>query len=105
MQLANVKDIPFGELNAISRGELQVKWSMSDRKARRAITELRKNGYVICSNSKTNGYYRPNTADEIRHFIADMESRAMDILDTVASAKQYLRELESSYYQPTFDFS
>ena len=57
-----LEDIPIGSENAISRKELAALWNVSDRMARKNISELREidNGsnYVLVSVSKGSGYYR-----------------------------------------------
>ena len=51
----------------------------TDRNARRIINELRKEGYVICSDSHAPGYYMAYTPEEKAPFIADIRSRIKEL--------------------------
>ena len=51
----------------------------TDRNARRIINELRKEGYVICSDSHAPGYYMAHTPEEKAPFIADIRSRIKEL--------------------------
>ena len=59
-----IEDIPIGRKNAISRKNLAAFWGVSDRLARKIVSELRTiddgSGYVIVSISRCSGYYRTN---------------------------------------------
>lgn len=74
-----IEDIPIGRKNAISRKNLAAFWGVSDRLARKIVSELRTiddgSGYVIVSISRCSGYYRTNNPDEIDHFRNEMVKR------------------------------
>ena len=52
---------------------------VSERMIRRAVTELRENGYGVCSNSTVKGYWM-GTKEETAHTIAEMRSRALKLM-------------------------
>ena len=60
--------------------------NLVDRKIRNAVTELRKMGEPVCSDSGKAGYYY-NVA-EIEHTIADLKSRAGEMYDTARALEQ-----------------
>ena len=62
-----------------TRGELSERLSCSDRSLRRAVAELRKNGFNIASNCDTKGYWIGT--DEDRKRVANsLKSRAFELL-------------------------
>lgn len=66
-----------------------------DRAIRDAVTELRKRGEPVCSDSGTAGYYYDPRAIEIT--IADYKSRIIDLSDTVRALERgraTVRQLE-----------
>ena len=68
-----------------------------DRAIRDAVTELRKRGEPVCSDSRTAGYYYDPQAIEIT--IADYKSRIIDLSETVRAlergrVKCEIRQLE-----------
>ena len=74
-----MEDIPVGRDKAISRKNLAALWGVSDREARRIVSELRTiddgTDYVIVSNSRFSGYFRTNDPEEIKHFRNEMINR------------------------------
>lgn len=74
-----MEDIPIGRDKAISRKNLAALWGVSDREARRIVSELRTiddgTDYVIVSNSRFSGYFRTNDPEEIRRFRFEMLRR------------------------------
>lgn len=57
---------------------------VSDRALRRAVTELRKNGYNVAANSSTGGYWKGDDNDK-KHTIAEYRSRAYELLATASA--------------------
>lgn len=74
-----MEDIPIGRDKAISRKHLAALWGVSDREARRIVSELRTiddgTDYFIVSTSRFSGYYRTRNAEEIKHFRDEMVKR------------------------------
>lgn len=71
-------------------GEL-VSVQVFDRRVRESIERLREK-WVILSSSGSGGYWLPESEAEAADFIAEMESRAMKMLQTTARMKRNLRE-------------
>lgn len=91
-------DIPVGRENAISREQLCKKWGCSDREMRKRIAELRTedgDDYVIASTSSggTEGYYRTDKVADIRAYMAETRSRAMNTLKPMKRANRVLRRI------------
>ena len=57
-----------------------------DRSIRDAVTELRKRGEPVCSDSGTAGYYY--SSEGISHTIADYKSRIIDLSETVRALER-----------------
>lgn len=57
----------------------------SDREIRAAVQTLRNNGYPVMSSSKTNGYWIARNEDEIYMLIAELKSRANEMMNTARS--------------------
>ena len=93
-----LEDIPIGSENAISRKELAALWNVSDRMARKNISELREidNGsnYVLVSVSKGSGYYRTQNLCEINHFLNEMSKRIRSTYRAIAVAHRIKHRLE-----------
>ena len=67
----------------LSRGQLRMITSLSDREIRRQINELRKAGVRIASSSSTSGYWICKDDDEYRQLRAEMYSRIADMAKVV----------------------
>jgi hypothetical protein len=65
--------------------------SVEDRRVRESIERLREK-YVILSSSGSGGYWLPESESEAQDFIAEMESRAMKMLQMTGRMKRNLRE-------------
>lgn len=57
-----------------------------DRAIRKSITELRKRGEPVCSDSKKAGYYY--NRQYIGHTIAEYRSRATELFDTARALER-----------------
>lgn len=82
--------IPFGEANAISTKELASLLNCHGREITLTVHFLRCKGVVICSCQK--GFFRPENAEELRHFVATMRSRCKHIRAAAASAEKLLKK-------------
>lgn len=97
----NVKDIPVGRENAISRSDLARLWNCNDRTARQRIAELRckepVDGTFIVPHSQNGvkGYYRTDKPDEIRHFIHETRKRAANTAKPIENARRVLAGIEA----------
>lgn len=69
----------------ISKNELHSMTGYSDREIRAAVQTLRNNGYPVMSSSKTNGYWIARNEDEIYMLIAELKSRASEMMNTARS--------------------
>lgn len=93
-----LEDIPIGSENAISREDLAALWSVSDRKARKNISELREiddgSNYVLVAVSKGSGYYRTQNLCEINHFLNEMRKRIRSTYRAIMVALRIKQRLE-----------
>jgi len=64
-----------------SRDMLRDTLHCTDRSLRRAVSELRRHGYNIASNSETKGYWYGNEEDKERT-IRDLRARAAELRQT-----------------------
>jgi DNA-binding transcriptional regulator PaaX len=88
-----------GRERAISRGELVARVShaicgVPERLVRRAIHELRRQGWLICSApGEDGGYYMADSLAEFDEFIArELHPKAMDMLETENIMRQAARQ-------------
>lgn len=86
--------IAVGAENAISKEEICRKTKLNERTVREAIAELREEGYLIISTSKSKGYYFPSSKKEAEHFVNEMEKRARKCFAAVSFARQWIRQNE-----------
>ena len=82
--------IPFGEANAISTKELASLLNCHNRDVTLTVHFLRCGGTVVCSCQQ--GYFKPENAEELRHFVATMRSRCKHIRAAAASAEKLLKK-------------
>lgn len=66
--------IPYGQKNRISKETFARKLNIPIKEANALISELRKQ-YIILSDTKIGGYWRPNTEKELLEFIREHNSR------------------------------
>jgi biotin operon repressor len=69
--------------NPVTRERLTRATGMPDRRVRREIEALRKEGYRICSNSARPGYWLCHTEAEYLIFRKDYASRVLESLRTL----------------------
>lgn len=72
--MEEIKLIPFGKQNRISKETLARKLNISIDGVNKVISELRKR-YLIFSDTKIGGYWRPDTEQELLDFIREHNSR------------------------------
>ena len=83
--------IDKGEDNAVSLEQLINITGLPNREVRKIIETLRRAGHVIISSD--NGYYYPETVEELKRYINRESSRARSILITLSSARELLENL------------
>ena len=66
--------IPYGQENRVSKEELARKLNLPKNEVNTIVSELRKN-YIILSDTKIGGYWRPDTEKELLDFIREHNSR------------------------------
>lgn len=83
-----------GQDNAISRHDLCAMTGLPDRALRRKIAAERQAGALIISSSDTHrgGYYKPGSAEEIRRFACEMESRSRRCAAAAMEARRALAD-------------
>lgn len=91
----DIRDIPIGKANAITRKQLSKLWNCSDREVRARIAKLREedNGddYIIASHSSRPGYYRTNDFETIQWFVNEQSKRARNTFIALRKARRILK--------------
>lgn len=91
-----ISHLQTGKKKARSRAFLMQKTDLSDRRVRRAVAELRAQGYPVCSiTAKPGGYWLSNDASELREFIAQLEVQRDFFGKAIKKLRQRLGEVES----------
>ena len=80
--------IPRGRKHAITREALRSLTGQNDRTNRQDIRDLIDAGYVILSDSKTSGYWLPETYEEVLEYIEKQESRGKACMARAKSARR-----------------
>lgn len=83
-------DLPRGKAAAVKSCELQRIWNKDRRQVSAIIEDLRRSGEMICSCG--NGYFLPETLQEVSDFYWNMYSRSMSILYTLKDTGKYLKD-------------
>lgn len=85
-----------GEENALSPEYLRnILHFSSSRVLQKQIEVERAQGLVILSSTQPpGGYYRPETAEEIRRFIKTLENRGVKTLAALRGARKLLAQME-----------
>ena len=68
-----------------TKKELHSMTGYNDREIRAAVKNLRDNGYPVMSSSKKSGYWIARNEDEIHMLIAELKSRASEMMNTARS--------------------
>lgn len=63
-----------------------------ERAARKAIEAIRRKGVVICSTA-LDGYFLPETIEELKQYLRQEEHRGRSTFFTIKSARKLLQEL------------
>lgn len=92
--ILSLLETAVGAENAISKEEICRKTRLNERTVREFIAELREEGYLIISTSKSKGYYFPNSKKEAEHFVNEMEKRGRKCFAAVSFARQWIRQNE-----------
>lgn len=95
MRCVDISMIPIGKDHAITRQQLCIMAGKSDRNVRNDIAALRRKA-VICSSSSGEGYYQPETREDIESFIAETAMRAKSIFMSLKMARTVL----DAWHQP-----
>lgn len=90
--------IPYGKDQAISRERLVQLLGKDDRKVRSDIKELRMQGFIICSDTKHKGYWKPTKRSEVEDFIMQMESYGKQCFNASKSAREYMKNHEDQLH-------
>ena len=69
--------LEYGSENAIPRAALVELTGWPDRELRKNIQKARAEGMVIANDQDGNGYYRPNTREELERCYAQSRSRTL----------------------------
>ncbi len=83
-----LQTIGTGEENAVNADYLTKLTGLTSRELRKAVETLRRDGYVIISSD--NGYYYPETVEEVKRYIKKESRRAQSIFFTLRSARALL---------------
>lgn len=82
--------LPVGAEYAISRRQLSAITGIPDRQLRRKIAEERRSGALILSSTAEvgGGYFRPADMQELRRWVAMMQSHIAAILAVIRAAQE-----------------
>lgn len=86
--------IPTGKYNAIHTIEIQKRTGTSEREIRKTIENLRRKGTCICSGA--NGYYLPETEEELIQYIRTVKKTAKSSLYTLKTARRELKRMQTT---------
>lgn len=81
-----------GSENARHKRQLVLLTGMNERALRKAIEHLRRQGFLIISNK--NGYFYPETADELENYVRMVSKRARSTFYTLKSARRMLKFMQ-----------
>lgn len=81
-----------GEENAVHLKALINRTKLKNREVRKCIEHLRRSGTVIVSS--INGYFKPETPEELQKYINQEEHRAKSVFYTLKNARQLLQQIE-----------
>jgi hypothetical protein len=105
--ILRVLDYHHGKVNAVGREALvlaveSLGFDTNERQVRRAIHDLRRQGYLILSApGEDGGYYLAADLDEFRLFIdRELHPKAIDMLETEAAMQKAARQQFGEGTQP-----
>jgi hypothetical protein len=91
----------IGKDNAISKAQLitdlsKLGFHVAERQVRSEITELRKQGLLICSSSGDGGYFFAETPEEYEEFVqVEYRAKIIDMSETVRAMDDGARQVFS----------
>lgn len=84
-----------GKKNRRTRNYLMITTGMSDRAIRAAVHSMRAKGVPVCSiTAYPGGYWLCNDADELKHFIAELEIQRNCFGMAIHKLRKMLKEVE-----------
>lgn len=87
--------IPYGRRNAISRAELAAAMQTSDRMMRKAVSEAKRQGVMICNDGE--GYYQTKELGDLYRQYRRDTARAMSILKARKPMRDVLKAAVDRY--------
>lgn len=84
----------YGRANAIHMKDLQRYSGLDNRRLRKVIEFIRRDGICVCSDDA--GYYLPETAAELERYIRRVEATAKSTYFTLKTAKAELAKMNSA---------
>ena len=81
----------YGRANAVHMNDLQRYSGLDNRRLRKMIELIRRDGVCICADEA--GYYRPETAEELEKYIKRVEATAKSTFYTLRTAKNELAKM------------
>ncbi|MDY2627786.1 MAG: hypothetical protein SOW08_05640 [Lachnospiraceae bacterium] len=85
--------LPEGKTKAISKEILCAELNIDARTLRSYILRERQSGFVILSNTRTGGYYKPATESELDEYIQMQKSQIFSRFRSIRSAQKMKQEL------------
>ena len=83
-----------GKENAVHLKAIMKNTELKNREARKCIEHLRRSGTVIISNK--NGYFIPETPEELQKYINQETHRAKSVFYTLKNARKLLQQIEGA---------
>ena len=94
--MEEIKLIPFGQKNRIKKEDLAKKLNVPIEAVNKIISELRKR-YLIFSDTKIGGYWRPDSEQELLEFIKEHNSRHFAECGLVQMAWNEIDKIKGGY--------
>ena len=102
LKAAFLNAVPTGRENAIDRYTLaeRLGYGRSLRMMRKDLSDVRKQGAVICSRSDSKGgYFQPKDRDELVEYLESMKSRGLSCLKAISETVKMLKMSDREEYQ------
>lgn len=88
-----LEHLPYGKDNAIPKAKLMEITGLSERSVRQNIAILRnKSDVIICSNSRSKGYYYPLDENEAQEFINETIHRIIELYASKKKAEEWVKK-------------